>query len=98
MKQMIDIDLFNNDERLVINKIAENTRFADLDRDMVISNVNFARNISTEQDIIELYDGLLSILSRISDDEWNSLKNKIPFEVYYDDESTSDLEEKVEVN
>jgi putative RNA methylase family UPF0020 len=98
MKQMIDIDLFNNDERIVINKIAENTRFQDLDIDMVISNINFARSISTEQDIIELYDGILSVLSRVSADEWNALKNKIPFEVYYDEESTSDFEEEIEVS
>lgn len=94
MKQMFDVDLFNNDERIVINKIAESTPIADMSCDMVISNLAFARSISTEQGIVDMYDGLLSTLSHISAEEWDKIKDKIPFEVYYDEGSVSDFEEE----
>lgn len=86
MKQMIDIELFNNDERIIINKGCENMPIAGFTRAGFLSNLSFSRNISTDPDVIALLDRLAEKISHMSDDDWESMKVKIPFEVYYDAE------------
>ena len=55
-----------------------------------LANLNFSRSISTEQDVLNLLDGLIAKTERISDEEWESLKTKIPFDTYYDADSNVD--------
>jgi len=84
---MIDVDVFDNDERIIVNKACEGAPIADFTRTGFLSNLKFARSISTEQDVIDTLDGLISKTERISDEEWSGLKSKIPFDTYYDTES-----------
>lgn len=90
MKQMIDIDVFDTDERIVVNKSCEGTPISEFTRERFMTNLTFARNISTEQDIIDLLDGLIAKVEDISESEWETIKNKIPFGVYYDVENNVD--------
>lgn len=90
MAQLIDVDVFDNDERIIVNKACEGTPIADFTRTGFLANLAFARSISTEQDVLNLLDGLIAKTERISDDEWNGLKAKIPFATYYDADSNVD--------
>lgn len=90
MAQMIDVDVFDNDERIIVNKACEGTPIADFTRTGFLANLAFARSISTEQDVLNLLDGLITKTERISDDEWDGLKAKIPFATYYDADSNVD--------
>lgn len=90
MAQMIDVDVFDNDERIIVNKACEGTPIAYFTRTGFLANLNFARSISTEQDVLNLLDGLIAKTERISDDEWDGLKAKIPFATYYDADSNVD--------
>lgn len=90
MAQMIDVDVFDNDERIIVNKACEGTPIADFTRTGFLANLAFARSISTEQDVLNLLDGLIAKTERISDDEWDGLKAKIPFATYYDADSNVD--------
>lgn len=90
MAQMIDVDVFDNDERIIVNKACEGTPIADFTRTGFLTNLAFARSISTEQDVLKLLDGLIAKTERISDDEWDGLKAKIPFATYYDADSNVD--------
>lgn len=90
MAQMIDVDVFVNDERIIVNKACEGTPIADFTRTGFLTNLAFARSISTEQDVLNLLDGLIAKTERISDDEWDGLKAKIPFATYYDADSNVD--------
>lgn len=90
MAQMIDVDVFDNDERIIVNKACEGTPIADFTRKGFLTNLSFARSISTEQDVLNLLDGLIAKTERISDDEWDGLKAKIPFATYYDADSNVD--------
>lgn len=90
MAQMIDVDVFDNDERIIVNKACEGTPIADFTRTGFLANLAFARIISTEQDVLNLLDGLIAKTERISDDEWDGLKAKIPFATYYDADSNVD--------
>lgn len=90
MAQMIDVDVFDNDERIIVNKACEGTPIADFTRTGFLTNLAFARSISTEQDVLNLLDRLIAKTERISDDEWDGLKAKIPFATYYDADSNVD--------
>lgn len=90
MAQMIDVDVFDNDERIIVNKACEGTPIADFTRTGFLTNLAFARSISTEQDVLNLLDGLIAKTERISDDGWDGLKAKIPFATYYDADSNVD--------
>lgn len=90
MAQMIDVDVFDNDERIIVNKACEGTPIADFTRTGFLTNLAFARSISTEQDVLNLLDGLIAKTEHISDDEWDGLKAKIPFATYYDADSNVD--------
>ena len=67
MAQMIDVDVFDNDERIIVNKACEGTPIADFTRAGFLANLNFSRSISTEQDVLNLLDGLIAKTERISD-------------------------------
>lgn len=90
MAQMIDVDVFDNDERIIVNKACEGTPIADFTRTGFLANLAFARSISTGQDVLNLLDGLIAKTERFSDDEWDGLKAKIPFATYYDADSNVD--------
>lgn len=90
MAQMIDVDVFDNDERIIVNKACEGTPIADFTRTGFLANLAFARSISTEQGVLNLLDGLIAKTERISDNEWDGLKAKIPFATYYDADSNVD--------
>ncbi|BAL01906.1 hypothetical protein OBV_p-00510 (plasmid) [Oscillibacter valericigenes Sjm18-20] len=90
MAEMIDIDLFDMDERIIMNKASEGVPLSSLTRERLINNLSFARNISTEQAVTDLLDGLKAKISRLSDGEWDALKLKIPFSTFYDAESNVD--------
>lgn len=90
MKQMIDIDVFDNDERIIVNKACEGAPIADFTRTGFLANLKFARSISTEQDVLDTLDGLVAKTERISNEEWDSLKAKMPLDTYYDAESNVD--------
>lgn len=90
MAQMIDVDVFDNDERIIVNKACGGTPIADFTRTGFLTNLAFARSISTEQDVLNLLDGLIAKTERISDDEWDGLKAKIPFATYYDADGNVD--------
>lgn len=91
MKQIIDIDLFDNDERIIINKACEGAPISTFTRSGFLTNLHFARSISTEQDVLDLLDGLTAKIDRVSEQEWEDLKLKLPFETYYGEETTVDV-------
>lgn len=91
MAQMIDVDVFDNDERIVVNKSCEGIPITDFTRGRFLANLAFSRSISSDDDdVLGLLDGLIAKVERITDEEWGRLRVKIPFEVYYDAESNVD--------
>lgn len=90
MVQMVDVDVFDIDERIIVNKACEGLPTSNFTRAGFLTNLAFARNISTEQDVLDTLDGLIAKVERISDDEWGNLRLKIPFATYYDAESNVD--------
>ena len=81
---MIDIDIFENNERIIINSAADGMPVSALDRDTLLKNLAFQRSVAGEQDMKDLVDGLYSKIEKISPDEWNYLRLQIPFPVFID--------------
>ncbi len=88
MKQIID--MFDNDERIIINKTCRGIALAEFKRGNFLENLMFSRDISTEKDILNLLNGLIFKIEHISDTEWNDLKTKLPLYTYYNAESNVD--------
>lgn len=86
----IDADVFDNDEKIIINKFCEGVPIAELSKDAFLVSLTFARQTSRDQDMIDTFEGLISKIAHITDDEWDSLKLKVPFYTYYDAERNVD--------
>lgn len=87
---MIDISVFDNEERVLVNKICEGANVAELTKARLMTSLSVSRNIVAEQDILDFLDGLISKVERITDEEWDCLKMRLPFETYYDAENNVD--------
>lgn len=94
---MINLDLFEDDERQYINKIVERKNLSSVQRTDILSIVAFAREIAnpTDSEILSLIDSVFSKVNALSDEEWNTLKKYLPFPVNIDfeDEIPDDIEE-----
>ena len=71
-----------------IEKVGE--KIAELSKDAFLVSLTFARQTSRDQDMIDTFEGLISKIAHITDDEWDSLKLKVPFYTYYDAERNVD--------
>lgn len=77
------INIFNNEERVLINGICKNEKLASLSKKNVLDALAFSRQIADESDamIIGLLDGAITKLEAMSDGEWDELKMATPFPV-----------------
>lgn len=80
---MIQIDLFDDDERQYLNSIVKGRDRNTLTKKNVLTNIAFAREVADGMDtmVIELIDGLYSKVNALSDEEWNELRMLLPFPV-----------------
>jgi len=75
---MISPDIFDADERIVINSAAHGLATNEFTRKSFLDNLNFSINISEDQDILGLLNGLKSKVSNMGDLDWNELALLIP--------------------
>lgn len=90
MKNMIDIDLFDTDERVLINSAAAKVKLADFTRQSFMENLKFALSISDDDMVKNMVEGLQAKVVRLTDAEWDNMKFKIPFATPYEDASNVD--------
>jgi hypothetical protein len=90
LRNMIDIDLFDTDERLLINSAAAKVKLTDFTRQSFMENLNFTLSITDDDMVRNMVEGLQAKVVRLTDGEWDSMKVKIPFAVPYDAESNID--------
>lgn len=80
---MIQMDLFNDDERQYLNSISKGRDRENLSRKDILTAVAFAREVadSTDTMILDLIDGVYFKVNSLSDDEWEELRMLLPFPV-----------------
>jgi len=87
---MINIDIFNNDERILINKGSQGFTLKEFTRQRFLDNLKFALNITVDPMIANLVDELKTKVMLLSEDEWNALTLKLPLKTLYDAETNVD--------
>lgn len=90
------IDVFNNEERILINSICKNEMLSDLMRGDVKTSLVFSKQISADSMIIDLLDGIIAKIESMTDAEWDKLKMLTPFPVTQADFDLPDYEEQAE--
>ena len=84
---MIGIDLFDMDERIIINSLQKGIAIAEFTRKRLLENLNLDKAVTSDEDtmMLSLIEGIKAKISLLSDDEWKSLAAKLPFETAYED-------------
>lgn len=79
---ILTVDLFADEEKQVLNQLAESVGFSSPRTDIKSAAVSL-RSLADEGDemFCSLLDGLCSKLDSISDSEWDGLKTLLPFDV-----------------
>ena len=90
MRNQIDIDLFDTDERIFINSVASDVPLSELSRLSFTSILDFSLSITGDDMVRDMVEGLKSKVSRFTDEEWDGMKLKLPFAVPYDAERNVD--------
>lgn len=77
------IDIFNNDERILLNNICKNEKLPELTQAQVLESLLFSRQVVNEDDsmLVDLVDGTYSKVKGLTEDEWSELKMQVPFPV-----------------
>ena len=83
----IKIDLFDYDERIIINSAGHGISLNEFTRKRFLDNLGLSLNISNDPLILSLVRGLIEKISILSDEEWREIVRLIPLHVAYDEES-----------
>lgn len=86
----MDYDIFDNSERIILNGNAQGINVSELSKKRILENLNIAKSVSTEPELLDTINGLIAKVNRITDDEWSALCLKLPFPVAVDAETNVD--------
>lgn len=74
-------DLFDNDERVLINHLVKGENLGSYKKENLIQSLMFQQSILSEEsdiDVVELVTATLSKVNLLTDDEWEEIKKHIP--------------------
>lgn len=74
-------DLFDNDERVLINRIVKGENLSSYKKSNLVQSLMFQQSILGEEsdiDVRELVSATLSKVNLLTDDEWEEIKKNIP--------------------
>jgi hypothetical protein len=83
---MKNINIFDADERIIINSSFKDMLLSDFTKEHFLDNLNFTLNISTDDTIINLVEGLKDKIKDISKEEWANFILELPLETYYSED------------
>lgn len=87
---ILGADIFDMDERIVINSCAKGLKQSEFTKKRITENLNFTLTICNDDMILSMTEGLKDKIDKITDSEWDEIKMLIPFEVLYDLETNID--------
>lgn len=77
---MISFDLFNNEERILVNRITANTNIEKIGRDNILKSLNMCSILSENEEVNVLIESVSSKIAVLTEEEWNRLKALLPWE------------------
>lgn len=80
---MVDINYFNNEEKVLINGICKNENISSLKRNDVEVSLLFSASVTDESDtmMMNLISGAVIKIQNMSDADWDEMKMFVPFHV-----------------
>lgn len=90
---MIQLDVFNDDEKQYLNALIKGRFREKISRQDVLKAVAFARDVADDTDtmILDLIDGVYSKVNNLSDSEWEDLRGLLPFPVVISSDDVMDV-------
>ena len=90
---MIQLDVFNDDEKQYPNALTKGRFREKISRQDVLKAVAFARDVADDTDtmILDLIDGVYSKVNNLSDSEWEDLRGLLPFPVVISSDDVMDV-------
>lgn len=90
---MIQLDVFNDDEKQYLNALTKGRFREKISRQDVLKAVAFARDVADDTDtmILDLIDGVYSKVNNLSDSEWEDLRGLLPFPVVISSDDVMDV-------
>lgn len=81
--QMQKISVFDVEEQETINNVTKDELVTTFTRKKLIQQIDFTLAISVHKEVLELYRGLREKVIAMTDDEWNSMRELLPFSLSY---------------
>lgn len=83
------VNEFENEEKILVNKIVNNVNISKVKRENVIKSLSMSAILATDDDVKELVTRTKTKLSNMTDSEWEEAKKLLP----WDCEEGTDAEE-----
>jgi len=90
MTAAVETDIFDNDERIIINNAFKGILPSEFTQKRFLENLRFGRSINSDSTIAALLEGLELKVSGLTDSEWDCIKSKLPLFTPYDESSIED--------
>lgn len=74
------LDLFDNDERIVVNHITAETDLRKLGRKNMLDSLTMSVMLAGDEDVKKLVEGLKEKAESLTDEEWDSIKMMLPWD------------------
>ena len=90
---MIQLDVFNDDEKQYFNALTKGRYREKISRRDILKAVAFARDVADDTDtmILDLIDGVYSKVNNLSDSGWEGLRGLLPFSVVITSDDVMDV-------
>lgn len=77
---MITYDLFENEERLLVNRMTANVDIAKIGKRNLEKSLNMAMLINDDEEVKNLVKSVCNKVAGLTDEEWEVLKKQLPWE------------------
>ena len=78
------VEIFNNEQKVLLNGICKGERLSAMTREVVMESLLFSKQIVEDDMMADLVDSTFSAVKALSDKEWDEVKMFIPFAVAVD--------------
>ena len=78
--------VFDVEEQDVLNHTTQNENLRFFSRQEAIQRLDFVLAITSDEDVLYLYEGLKVKLSNLTDNEWSKVRDVLPSSLLYSDD------------
>lgn len=80
----MNVDVFNNEQKVLLNGICKGEKLSTLKREEVLDSLLFSKQIVEDAMMADLIDSTFAAVKALSVEEWDAIKMLAPFDVAVD--------------